>query len=169
MRESSDRRGYGARLRAVDTAAIERMPGVLKIVRDGSFLAVIADREYQAVRAMDALALASQWDETKTLPEPTRLFDWVRSASSKEYVIHDDRTGGEAGVRSLEAVYHRPYQLHGSIGPSCAVAQAEAGGLTVWTHSQGVYPLRGALAEMLRLAEDKVRCIHMEGSGLLRP
>ena len=156
---------YAARLRAADTAMIERMPGVLKIVRDGSFLAVIADREYLAVRAMDALALASQWDETKTLPDPAHLYDWVRRASSKEYVIHDNRTGGEAGVRSLEAAYHRPYQLHGSIGPSCAVALAEADGLTVWSHSQGVYPLRGALAEMLRLPEGKVHCIHMEGSG----
>ena len=81
------------------------------------------------------------------------------------YVIHDNRTGGEAGVRSLEAVYQRPYQMHGSIGPSCAVAKAEGGGLTVWTHGQGVYPLRAALAEMLHMAPDKVRCIHMEGSG----
>src|SRR5258705_3205800 len=55
--------------------------------------------------------------------------------------------------------------MHGAIGPSCAVGLAEAGALTIWTHSQGVYPLRGALAEMLHLPEDKVRCIHMEGSG----
>jgi CO/xanthine dehydrogenase Mo-binding subunit len=55
--------------------------------------------------------------------------------------------------------------MHGSIGPSCAVALAEAGGLTVWTHSQGVYPLRGAIAEMLRLPVDKVHAVHLEGSG----
>jgi len=55
--------------------------------------------------------------------------------------------------------------MHGSIGPSCAVALWENDGVTVWTHSQGVYPLRKALAELLRLPADKVRCIHVEGSG----
>ncbi|HEV2040822.1 MAG TPA: molybdopterin cofactor-binding domain-containing protein, partial [Casimicrobiaceae bacterium] len=66
---------------------------------------------------------------------------------------------------SLESSYRRPYQMHAAIGPSCAVALFEANKLTVWTHSQGVYPLKGALAEMLRLPADSVRCIHMEGSG----
>src|SRR5215510_13683729 len=156
---------YGARLSSVDVSPVERMPGVLKVVRDGQFLAVAAEREYAAVRAMSALALASQWDEKKTLPDPSRLYDWVLRAPSKEFVIHEVHGAAQGGDRRLEAVYHRPYQLHGSIGPSCAVALAEGGGLTVWTHAQGVYPLRAALAEMLGLAPDKVRCIHMEGSG----
>ena len=156
---------YGARLRSVEIAAVERMAGVLKTVRDGSFLAVVAEREFQAVQAMDALALASRWDESKSLPDPARLYDWVRNAPAKDYVLQDGRSGIETSGRTLEAVYHRPYQLHGSIGPSCAVALAEGGSLTVWTHSQGVYPLRDAIAEMLRMAKDKVHCIHMEGSG----
>jgi nicotinate dehydrogenase subunit B len=156
---------YGARLRSVDVPAVERMSGVLKVVRDGSFLAVVTQREFQAVRAMDALAMACQWDENTSLPDPARLYDWVRNAPAKEYVIQDRRSGVESSGRTLEAVYHRPYQLHGSIGPSCAVALAQTDSLTVWTHSQGVYPLRGALAEMLRMEQDKVHCIHMEGSG----
>jgi nicotinate dehydrogenase subunit B len=156
---------YGARLTSVDVSSVERMPGVLKVVRDGQFLAVVAEREFAAVRAMDALALASQWDERKALPDPTQLYEWVRTAPSKEFVIREVRGGAEPGERTLEASYHRPYQLHGSIGPSCAVALADGGNLTLWTHSQGVYPLRAALAEMLGLAQDKIRCIHMEGSG----
>jgi nicotinate dehydrogenase subunit B len=156
---------YGARLRSLDTATVERMPGVLKVVRNGQFLAVAAEREFQAVRAMDALALASQWEEKETLPAPSGLYQWVRTAPSREYVIAAVGNGVETHERTLEAVYLRPYQLHASIGPSCAVALAEAGALTVWTHAQGVYPLRAALAEMLQLAPDKVRCIHMEGSG----
>jgi CO/xanthine dehydrogenase Mo-binding subunit len=156
---------YAARLRAVDAAAVERMPGVIKVVRDGSFLAVVARREYQAVQAMDALARASRWDESKSLPAQAQLYDWVRNARSDEHVIHEARGDAQAGNRTLQAVYHRPYQMHGSVGPSCAVALAETGALKVWTHSQGVYPLRGALAGMLRLAPDKVHCIHMEGSG----
>jgi nicotinate dehydrogenase subunit B len=156
---------YAARLSSLDTATVERMPGVLKVVRDGQFLAVVATREFQAVRAMDALAMASQWEEKKSLPAANAIYDWVRSAASKEYVIASLGNGAETGERTLEAVYHRPYQLHASIGPSCAVALAEAGTLTVWTHAQGVYPLRAALAQMLQLALEKVRCIHMEGSG----
>jgi nicotinate dehydrogenase subunit B len=80
-----------------------------------------------------------------------------------DYVIRDTASG--SGAWTLEATYRRPYQMHAAIGPSCAVAQAQDGALTVWTHSQGVYPLRGALAEMVRLPPEKVRCIHMEGSG----
>ena len=156
---------YGARLRTLDASKIEGMQGVLKVVHDGRFLAVIAEREYQAVKAMDGLAMTCQWDEAKSLPDPQHIFDWVRSAASQQHVIKDGRIGLEPNGRTLAAVYHRPYQLHGSIGPSCAVALAEGDGLTVWTHSQGVYPLREALAEMLRLERDKVRCVHVEGSG----
>jgi nicotinate dehydrogenase subunit B len=156
---------YAARLRSVEAAAVERMPGVLKIVRDGSFLAVIAEREYQAITAMDALARAAQWDEKASLPDPSSLYDWVRQAKSDDFTIHDQHAGTATGRRTLEATYRRPYQLHGSIGPSCAVALAQKDGLTIWTHSQGVYPLRNAIAEMLRMPEDRVRCIHMEGAG----
>jgi nicotinate dehydrogenase subunit B len=156
---------YGARLSSLDPAPVERMPGVLKLVRNGDFLAVAAEREFQAIRAMDTLAMASQWEEKKSLPAPNGLYDWVRGAPSKEYVIASVGNASEMHERTLEAIYHRPYQLHASIGPSCAVALAEPGTLTVWTHAQGVYPLRAALAEMLQLAPDKVRCIHMEGSG----
>ena len=156
---------YAARLNSVEIGPIERMPGVVKVVRDGSFLAVVAEREHQAVKAMDALALASQWNESGSLPDAAYIYDWLRSAPSQEYIIRDGRPDLEPSARNLQAVYHRPFQMHGSIGPSCAVALAEAGGLTVWTHSQGVYPLRGAIAEMLRLPRDKVRAVHMEGSG----
>ena len=71
--------------------------------------------------------------------------------------------------RTFEAVYHRPYQLHGSIGPSCAVRACRGGRLTVWTHAQGVYPLRDALAEMLRLPQEQGALHPHGGLGLLRP
>jgi CO/xanthine dehydrogenase Mo-binding subunit len=156
---------YGARLQSIETADVEKRPGVLKVVRDGSFLAVIAAKEYQAIKAMDALAQSAHWDEAKTLPNPNELFEWVRRARSEDHVIFDNQSGANTGTRTFEAVFHRPYQMHGSIGPSCAVALFENGRLTVWTHSQGVYPLRNSIAEMLAVPEDRVRCIHMEGSG----
>ena len=65
----------------------------------------------------------------------------------------------------MEASYRRPYQMHAPIGPSCAVGLMRDGTLTVWTHTQGVFPLRKSIAEMLRLPDQQVRCIQVEGSG----
>jgi nicotinate dehydrogenase subunit B len=156
---------YGATLRSIEAAEVERMPGVLKVVRDGSFLAVVAEKEYQSIRAMEALAKTARWEEPATLPNPAELFDWILRAGSEDDVILDRRSGSSTGARALEAVFRRPYQIHGSIGPSCAVARSEGEMLTVWTHSQGVYPLRKSIAEMLAVSEERVRCVHMEGSG----
>jgi len=154
----------GATLRDVEDVPVKRLPGVAGIVRDGSFLAVIAAREYQAVIAMRALAKAARWDERPTLPAMDRLFETVKALPARDTTILDRGTFPGSGAL-IEATYLRPYQLHASIGPSCAVAHFSDGGYTVWTHSQGVYPLRDALAEMLRVPKERIRCIHMEGSG----
>jgi len=158
---------YGARLADVKSDAVEKMPGVLKVVRDGSFLGVIAEREYQAIVAMRALAEAAKWDAGAALTEPSSLYDFLEKTPSNAMVDLDRRSPGSmpAVAKTVEATYRRPYQMHGSIGPSCAVAWLKDGSLTVWTHSQGVFPLRRALAEMLRLPEDRLRCVHGEGSG----
>ena len=135
---------YDARLSAVQTEPTQKLPGVLKIVRDGSFLAVIAEREYQAVVAMRSLAAGANWDESATLPEAEKLYDFLRQTSSNTMVDLDRHATADqpAGARTVEASYRRPYQMHGAIGPSCAVGWLKDGALTVWTHSQGVYPLR---------------------------
>ena len=157
---------YGARLSAVGTDVVTKLPGVLKIVRDGSFLGVIAEREYQAVVAMRALAGDAKWDERRALPDPSKLYEFLERTPSSEIVDLERRAPAQASIaRVLEATYRRPYQMHGSIGPSCAVAWLKDGALTVWTHSQGVYPLRRALAEMLAMPEDRIRCVHDEGAG----
>jgi nicotinate dehydrogenase subunit B len=156
---------YAARLRRVDGAAAERMPGVLKTLRDGSYLAVIAEREYQAVAAMRALAAAAEWDEQSGLPDPASLFDTLAALPAQNVTVRDGSGDMPADTKIIEASYRRAYQMHGSIGPSCAVGRFADGGLTVWTHSQGVFPLRAALAELTGLAPDKVRCVHLEGAG----
>jgi nicotinate dehydrogenase subunit B len=157
---------YHATLREVNANAAEKLPGVLKVVRNGNYLAVIAEREYQAVVAMQVLAAAPRWDEQPSLPEPKEIFSLLESQPSEAIVIRDDQPWpAAAGMRVVKATYRRPYQMHGSIGPSCAVGRFDNGALTVWTHSQGVYPLRKALAEMLGLPEERVRCSHVEGSG----
>jgi len=156
-----------AQLLALDTAAVARLPGVLKVVRDGRFLAVIADGEYRAVKAAAALALAARWEVPAALPQAPDTAALVRSLPAQPYPILERgavATAGAAG-RTISASYSRPFQLHASIGPSCAVAQLIDGKYTVWTHSQGVYPLRAALAELLGAPQEAIHCIHTEGSG----
>ncbi len=155
---------YGAKLTDVDTSAVVQLPGVLKVVRDGSFLGVIAEREFQAIEAMRALAAAARWQETAKLPDVNALPAMLLGLQAKDITVLN-RKIGLAGTNSHSATYTRPYLAHGSIGPSCAVAQFDNDALTIWTHTQGVYPDRNAIAEMMRMPKEKVRCIHREGSG----
>jgi len=156
---------YHATLVRVDTTPIAKMPGVRTVHRDGNYLAVIAEREYQAVAAMHALAEAATWSEVPTLPEPDQIFAWLASQPAQQISVLAGSGGLKGGTKVLEATYRRAYQMHASIGPSCAVARFENGQLTVWTHSQGVFPLRAAIAQLVQLPLERVRCIQIDGSG----
>ena len=161
----------GAQLASVDEAAARRMPGVVAVVRDGSFLAVAAAREEQAIKARDALKKSAVWKESATLPPSgDALYDHMVNLGVPAQTMAEKTSATAASAaRTLEARYTRPYQAHGSIGPSCAVAVWEGSGdgrkLHVWTHSQGVYPLRGDLANALGIEPAAVRCTHAEGAG----
>jgi nicotinate dehydrogenase subunit B len=157
--------GYGAQLIDCDTSAIEKMPGVVKIVRDGNFLAVVASQEFLAVKAMNALAAAAKWKETAQLPKQDDLANVLTRLPSQDSTIFERSNAAAVGGKTIEASYTRPYQSHGSIGPSCAVAQFTDGAMTVWTHTQGVYPDRAGIAQMLKMPPASVRLIHVEGSG----
>jgi nicotinate dehydrogenase subunit B len=154
-----------ATISAIDTATVEKLPGVLKVHRDGNFLAVIAAREYQAVVAMNALAAATTWAELETLPDPNTIYEHLKSLPARNDVILNHVGPIPSGGKILSATFKRPYQMHGSIGPSCAIAQFKDDALTVWSHGQGMFPLQAAVAELLRMPKEKVRCIHVEGSG----
>ncbi|MGI4950624.1 MAG: molybdopterin cofactor-binding domain-containing protein [Janthinobacterium lividum] len=156
--------GPGATLQSLDAGAVERMPGVVAVVRDGNFLAVVAAKEWQAIKAMRALAAAARWRPGPPLPKQADIFRVLQSLPSQDIAILDNRQPVQAAKR-LRARYTRAYQAHGSIGPSCALAHWVDGAVTVWTHTQGVYPDRAAISEMLRLPPEKVRVIHTEGSG----
>lgn len=156
---------YGARLADLDRSRVEAMPGVVSVIRDGSFLAVVAEKEYQAVAAMRAFADAAKWTEGEGLPDETDLPGLLQGLEREVGTVAEQGIPTFQGD-SFEATYTRPYQIHGSIGPSCGVAlMDEASGLTVWSHTQGVFPDRKAIAEMLAMPEERVRVIHMEGSG----
>jgi CO/xanthine dehydrogenase Mo-binding subunit len=156
---------YGAQLTDCDPAAVEKMPGVIKVVRDGNFLAVVADKEFQAVKAMQALSSAAKWQETAKLPKQDDLPAALLALPKQSFPIFTSSDASASGTKTIEATYTRPYQAHGSIGPSCAVAQFVDGAMTVWSHTQGVYPDRAAIAEMLRMPAAGIHVIHVEGSG----
>jgi CO/xanthine dehydrogenase Mo-binding subunit len=156
---------YGAQLTECDTSVVEALPGVVKVVRNGNFLAVVAQREFQAIKAMRALSAAAKWRETPRLPKQDDLPRVVTSLPSQDSIIFERGDPSASGQKTFEATYTRPYQSHGSIGPSCAVAQLINDAMTVWTHTQGVYPDRQGIAEMLRVPPTNVRLIHVEGSG----
>jgi CO/xanthine dehydrogenase Mo-binding subunit len=156
---------YGAQLTDCDTSAVEKMSGVIKVVRDGNFLAVVAKKEFQSIKAMTALAAAAKWREIAGLPKQDDLLRVLTDLPSQDSTIFERSDPAAVGQQTIEATYTRPYQAHGSIGPSCAVAHFVDGAMTVWTHTQGVYPDRQGIAEMLRMPASSVRCIHVEGSG----
>jgi nicotinate dehydrogenase subunit B len=156
---------YGSELTDVDTSQIEKMPGAVKVVRDGGFLAVVTQGEFQAIEAMNALSAAAHWRETKQLPEQSKLHEYLESLPTQDEIIANSGNPNEQGVRVLKARYTRPYLSHGSIGPSCAIARYHGGKMTVWTHTQGVYPLRNTIANLLHMPQTAVRCVHMEGAG----
>ena len=167
---------YGSKLDSVDDAAAKAIKGVVAVVRDGSFLGVVAEREEQAIKARDALIKSAKWTPGPELPDPARIFELIKSLPSKDAIVGvkpatattvAGSTQGPvlASARVLEAVYTKPYMAHGSIGPSCAVAEFKDGKMTVWTHSQGLFPLRGELVKALKMPANAIRCVHAEGAG----
>ncbi|MBA2248277.1 MAG: molybdopterin-dependent oxidoreductase, partial [Chloroflexia bacterium] len=159
--------GLGSTIAALDTSAAGAMPGVVAIVRDGSFLAVVAEREDAAIAAAGAVRV--EWSRHQPLPDQAGLFDAIRHAP----VVETRQDAGDRPLpthapiqsQTLHSRYEVPYQAHGSLGPSCAVADVHADGATIWSSTQGVFSLRDAIAPLLGLAPDRVRVISMEGSG----
>jgi CO/xanthine dehydrogenase Mo-binding subunit len=154
-------------LLSVDDAAARAVPGVVAVVRDGSFLGVVAEREENALRALAALRAASTWQEADSLPDERDLASFLTSAPAEETVLADTTSGPApaSGARRVRARFTRPFLAHGSIAPSAGLALWEGGRLTVWTHSQGVFKLRAAICRSLGLAADDVVVRHVEGAG----
>jgi nicotinate dehydrogenase subunit B len=156
----------GAKLVSVNEAAVRATPGVIAVVREGSFLGVVADREERAVAARQALINGTRWsDEGVALPDQRDLRQALQQFSSEVSTIVADEPAPAAAVRRLEAVYTRPYLSQASIGPSCAVAWLRNGHMRVWSHTQGAFPLRGDLAKVLGMPTNVVDVVHMPAAG----
>lgn len=151
-----------ATLAALDDSGVRDV----RVVRHGNFVAVVAEREIDAIRAMGQLQVT--WQQSTSLLTTDDLYGWMREQPARDQVVAargDVEAVLDGATTRLQATYYQPFQAHASIGPSCAVAEYREGCLTVWCSSQGVYPLRGALADLLSISEERIHVIFMDGSG----
>ena len=157
----------GARLVAADVAAVQALAGVVAVVRNGSFLGVLADNEYLAVRALGKLAAAAQWQEAAALPDMRDMPAYLRAQPVETTLVAEKTTEEQLApvAHSFKAAYSRPFLAHASIAPSCAVARYQPDLLEIWTHSQGIYNLRVDLALVLDMPVASITMQHVEGAG----
>lgn len=166
---------YLAKLVHVDDAPVRALAGVIDIIRDGHFLAVAAEREEQAVWAAAKLRSLAQWDTSARLNASTDIFEQLNS-NPRQSLLVEDGLPTDAPIPpsevpsdlpvSLSASYLKPYLMHGSMAPSAAIAHfTNADRLTVWSHTQGAYPLRSALADVLAMDENTIQVKHAPGPG----
>ncbi|HEY4464883.1 MAG TPA: molybdopterin cofactor-binding domain-containing protein, partial [Streptosporangiaceae bacterium] len=164
---------YGRVVRPPSPAAeLEDLPGTglgpgISLVRDGSFLGVVAETDRAALRAAGRVARAARWRERPSLPDPRDLRGFLLGAPSEALTVVDRADPGAAGTatRTLSGEFTRPYIAHASIAPSCAIARWDGGSVTVWSHSQGIFALRAAIAAGLGLETGQVTVNHVEGAG----
>jgi CO/xanthine dehydrogenase Mo-binding subunit len=157
----------GAKLESVDESSVKDIPGIIKVVRDGDFLGVVAQSEWSAVRA--AREIRATWSKSETLPDEKKIWEHVRTTQ----IVKDDVTSNigdttaamAAAGKKLSATYDFAIHTHGSIGPSCAISEFRDGKLISWSASQATHNLRKQLAMMFSMPLDDVRCIYVDGSG----
>jgi len=155
-----------AKLESVDETSIKNIRGA-RVIRQGNFLAVVAANEWAAIKG--AQQVKATWSKWEGLPEQAKLYEHVRATKvAKDEVTSNVGNAAEAlgqGAKKLDATYDFAIHTHGSIGPSCAVAEFKDGQLTSWSASQATHNLRRQLAQMFAMPVENVRCIYHEGSG----
>lgn len=159
---------YTSKLASLDESNLEDFPGFLKLVKIGSFVGVIAEEEYEAIKLSWELNNRATWEPGEELPKDLPLKEYIKTiAFSPE--IEEKEGDWETAIKNAaiqhRAVYYKPYLMHAANGPSCAVAYYEDDKLEIWTHSQGVYPLRETIANLLEMPEDAIHVKGVPGSG----
>ncbi|MFM9992773.1 MAG: molybdopterin cofactor-binding domain-containing protein [Burkholderiaceae bacterium] len=157
----------GSRIFSVDESSIKRI-GKARIVRIEDFLAVVAEDEWDAQRA--SVALKVQWSLEKNLLGHAGVKDWLRKGpfESTQTIMKkgDVQQGLSQSTQKIQASYYWPMQSHASMGPSCAVADLSDGQqAVVWSASQATHRLRGIIARLMGIPNDKVRVIYLDGAG----
>lgn len=157
----------GATLAGVDASSVRGVPGFVDLVVRESFVGVVARTQHAAMVAAGQLKV--RWKPGPALPPRETFFDFLRRQPSRDQVAVDSGDVGAALGRDRDRVirarYTYPYQMHGSLGPSCAVADVRGDGVTVWSATQSVYPTRSCIAKLLGIPVDTVRVVFKRGSG----
>ena len=137
----------------------------VRVVRDGSFLGVLAEREEDAIAAAAKLRAKCAWEDAP--PHPEDICAWLKAHVAERHISKEkpDPAAKARGTRTVAASYTKPYIAHASIGPSCALARWKGDQLEVWTHSQGIFGLRQDLAKVLGMREQDIVVMHAEGAG----
>lgn len=157
---------HGASPVIVDDSALKKLPGNPRVVRKGNFLAVVADREERAIHAAQALKV--DWGAAPVWPPQQDLAQLLKAGPTADRALD---TAGEVekalaqATKTHSAQYFVPYQLHGSIGPSCALADVKADRATLWSPTQTSFNTRDSVAAILNMPPSQVRLIWLEGSG----
>lgn len=156
----------GRSLLAVDRQSVAHIPGLVAVVVEGDFVGVVAEREEQAQRAMRELKV--QWKTIPPLPPMDDLEARLRSLPARRRALvrqGDPEAVATSAAASIERTYVWPYQMHASIGPSCAVADWRQEGLTVWSGTQNPHVMRIDLSRLCDLDEGRIEVIRLEASG----
>ena len=164
---------YHARLQELNEKYVLEMPGVVGVVVDGSFLAVVCEKEEQAVSASKRLSGNAIWDESREI-NTENIFVQLKNNTRQSLPVIKGNAELSAtpsikppqnSAKTISATYQRPYHMHASVAPSAAMALYDDKEIRVWSHSQGVYPLRDALADVLEIEENKIHVVHVPGAG----
>jgi CO/xanthine dehydrogenase Mo-binding subunit len=154
---------------SIDEESIKQIPGIVKIVSQGSFIGIVAKTEWAAMQAAKALKVT--WAKpSSTLPaNPDELYGYLKNTKSFTTLKPVDKGDPSAALakakKTYEATYRWPFQMHGMIGPSCAIADVRGEQATVWSGCQGPFRTRAAVATLLNVSEKNVRVIYHEASG----
>jgi nicotinate dehydrogenase subunit B len=158
--------GAGARIASVDASSIADIPSA-RLVRKGDFLGVVAEQEWDAVRAADQLKVA--WQLPPRLPAEGKLYDAMRASQTTDSVIVETGDVPAALAKAAHvasATYYGPYQAHAPFAPSCALADVGAQSALIMCSTQFPHGVRNMLATTLGLAPDQVRVQYYEGAGV---
>jgi CO/xanthine dehydrogenase Mo-binding subunit len=154
---------------SVDESSIKNIPGVVKVVREGTFVGVVAETEWAAIQAAQTLKVSWSEPTLKMMSGPNEVFDYLKNTKSFKDNVVTNRGNLDAGFpktqKKYEATYYWPFQLHGMMGPPCAVADVQGDKATIWTGTQGPFRTRDAIAKMLNIPSKNVHLLYREGSG----
>ncbi|HEY0852380.1 MAG TPA: molybdopterin cofactor-binding domain-containing protein [Bradyrhizobium sp.] len=156
----------GTSLISVDESSVRDIPGLIKVVRVGDFVGVVAEREENAIKA--AAQLKVSWKPVPVLPDLEQLEKALRANPAEPRVLIDKGNVEEAiaaAAKPMRRMYSWPYQMHGSIGPSCAVADYREGAVRVWSGTQNPHILRGDLAMLIERPDTDIEVIRLEAAG----